>query len=80
MTTGAWSPSWGTHGQVDRRSLAHSSFDRLALRSLAAGLNRCSAPCGVIPPTASPISLQLAWWIRAFWAATWLRPSASLRR
>ena len=38
----------------------HTTLDALDLRSLAARLNRCSAPCGVMPPTASPICRQLA--------------------
>ena len=64
-----------------RRSFdAHSAFDAFDLRSLAAGLNRCSAPCGVIPPTASPISRQLAPSRRAFSADTWHRRSATRRR
>jgi hypothetical protein len=43
----------------------HCLLDVFDRRSLAAGLNRCSAPCGVIPPTAIPTSRQLAPWFRA---------------
>ena len=47
-------------GTARRSCRAHSTFDAFDLRSFAAGLNRCSAPCGVMPPTASPICRQLA--------------------
>ena len=64
-----------------RRSFdAHSALAALERRSLAAGLKRCSAPCGVIPPTASPISRQLAPTARADSAAEWLRRSAARRK
>jgi hypothetical protein len=56
----------GDYRAAVRRSFPdHSIFDIFDRRSLAAGLNRCSAPCGVIPPTASPTCRQLAPWLRA---------------
>jgi hypothetical protein len=68
-------------GYVALRSFdAHLIFDAFDLRSLAAGLNRCSAPCGVMPPTASPISRQLAPCPRAASADRWHRRSADRRR
>ena len=68
-------------GHTFRRSFdAHSTFDAFDLRSLAAGLKRCSAPCGVMPPTASPISRQLAPCRRADSAEAWPSRSADRRR
>src|SRR5665213_943827 len=65
---------------VERRSFcAHSTLAAFDRRSLADGLKRCSAPWGVIPPTAAPISLQLAPWVRASSAEAWLSRSAARR-
>ena len=70
----------GVVASYARRSFdAHSALDAFDRRSLAAGLNRCSAPCGVMPPTASPISRQLAPPRRASSADAWPRRSAERR-